>query len=427
MLAGLFCLFQFLPFEPRLLAPGFGMGLAIVCLTIIARRWSGQHDARMGLWLLMIGVAAGVTLVSGQSEFIESGLPFSAVLPVVLALSAALAIGANGRRAGVAFAVLLATYSIIALGDLALFDVRIDVKPLLQGGLDATLDGQSPYDITIANPYNAEESEKFYGEGAVVDGRVQFGYPYLPVPLLLDIPAHVLGDARWMHLLSLLGAGAVAWRISTDRIGRAASVFLVINPLTTTVLIAYWIEPVLVLLLALTVWAMLRGSRWTGLVLGLFFASKQYAFAYVPSLWSVARSRGWRTVWIAAAVGVVTVGAFALWSPRAFVHSAIEFQFIQPFRDDSMSLLPGLTDAFGTIPEWLLTLSPILGLLVSLLVAVRTKPGPTAFLLGIGLSLMVMVLLSKQAFMNYYFLMGAAMLLAVVVWPRDDPIPEPKA
>jgi hypothetical protein len=92
-----------------------------------------------------------------------------------------------------------------------------------------------------------------------------------------------------------------------------------------------------------------------------------------------------------------------------------------------MSLLPGLADLFGTIPAWLLTLSPVLGFLVSLLVAVRTKPGPTSLLLGIGLSLMFMVLFSKQAFMNYYSLMGAALLLAVIIWPRDNPIPEPTA
>jgi hypothetical protein len=427
ILAGLYCLFQFAPFEPRLLAPCLGLALAISVLTIIVTRSRAQHDPRVGLWLLMIGVASGVTLASGQSIFVQSSLPISALLPVILAGSAALAIGVPGRRASVAFAVLLATYAVIAVGDLALFEVQGDVKLLLQGGLDATLAGHSPYDITIANPFNEEETATFYGPGAVVNGRVQFGYPYLPVPLVLDIPFHRLGDARWMHLVAIVGAGAIAWTISTDRIGRAASVLLVINPLTTTVLIAYWVEPVLILLLTATVWAMLRGNRWAGVLLGLFFASKQYAFAYLPALWSVARGSGWRAVWTAAVVGGVIVGTFALWNPGAFVHSAIEFQFMQPFRDDSMSLLPGLTDLVGPIPEWLLMLSPVLGLLVSLLIALRTRPGVTAFALGIGFSLMFMVLLSKQAFMNYYFLMGAAMLLAVITWPRDNPIPDPKA
>lgn len=370
----------------------------------------------------MVGIASGIVVTSGRSELVTSGLPLTGVVPVVLAVSAVVATGSSGRRAHVAFTVLLMTFAIVTLADLALIDVRIDVELLVRGGLDATLAGDSPYGITIANPYNPEESALYYGPGAVVDGRVQVGYPYLPVPLLLDIPAHLMGDARWMHLVALVGASIVAWIISSDRVGRAASVFLVINPLSSTVLVLYWIEPVMVLLLSLTAWGMLRGHRWTGVALGLFFASKQYAVSYVPSLWSVARSSGWRTVWVASLVGAVIVGAFVLWDVDAFMHTVVAFQFNQPLRDDALSLLPGLTHMFGPFPDWLLTMSLLIGLLVSLLVALRTKPGVTAFLLGVGLSLLFTVLLSKQAFMNYYFLIGAALLFAVITWSRDDPI-----
>lgn len=423
-LAGVFCLFQLAPIGPRLLLPGIGIVIAGLCVATVAMRSRGLHDQRVGLYVLMIGVAAGVAISSGHSELVASKWPLTAVVPLVLAVSAAVAIGSSGRRAQVGFAVLLATYAVLVLGDLALTGVRIDVGLLLRGGLHAALSGDSPYGITIANPYTPAETAQFYGPGAVVDGRVQVGYPYLPAPLLLDIPAYLLGDARWMHLVALIGAGVIAWKLSSDRIGRAASVLLVANPQSSTVLIAYWVEPVMVLLISLTAWGTLRGHRWTGVALGLFFASKQYAVTYVPSLWSVARSSGWRTVWVASTVGVVIVGAFALWDVDAFMHTVVAFQFNQPLRDDALSLLPGLAQLFGPLPEWLLTVSPLIGLVVSLLVALRTRPGATAFLLGIGLSLLVTVLLSKQAFMNYYFFSGAALLLAVITWPRDDPIPE---
>lgn len=427
VLTGVFCLFQFAAFEPRLLAPGIGLLLALAVLTVLARHSRIRHDARVGLWLLLIGVVAGVTLVSGQSAFVASGLPFSGLLPLVLAASAAVAIGRSGRPAALAFALLLAAYAVITVGDLAMFEVKGDVKPLVQGGLDATLAGHTPYGIRISNPFNAEESAAFYGPGAIVDGRLIYGYPYLPVPLLLDIPAHVLGDARWMHLLSMIGAGALAWRLASDRIGRAAAVFLVINPLTTTVLLAYWVEPVMVLLLAASVWAIERGNRWTGVLVGLLFASKQFTVSFVPALWTLAHSSGWRAVQIASAVGVVLVGAFVVWDPQAFVNSAIEFHLTQPFRKDSISLLPGLDALVGPLPDWLLAVSPLVGLAVSGLVAVRTKPGATALALGVGLSLLVTVLLAKQAHMNYFLLIGAALLLAVITWPRDNPIPDPKA
>lgn len=424
-LAGMFSLFQFQSLGPRLLIPGIGIVLALLCVVTVAMRSRGRHDPRVGLYVLMIGVAAGVALLAGRSEFVTSGWPLTSVVPLVLAVSAAVAIGSSGRRAQLGFAALVTTYAVLVLGDLNLLDVRIDVGLLTRGGLDALFSGSSPYGITIVNPYNAAETAQYYGPGAVVDGRVQVGYPYLPAPLLLDIPAYLLGDARWMHLVALIGAGVVAWTLSSDRIGRAASVLLIANPLSSTVVVAYWVEPVMVLLIALSAAGMLRGHRWTGVALGLFFASKQYAVSYVPTLWSVARSSGWWTVWVASTLGVVVVGAFALWDVDAFMHSVVEFQFNQPLRDDALSLLPGLAQLFGPLPEWLLTVSPLIGLMVSLLVALRTRPGATAFLLGIGLSLLVTVLLSKQAFMNYYSLIGAALLLAVITWPSDDPIPEP--
>ncbi|PUA80599.1 hypothetical protein [Nocardioides currus] len=421
--AALFCLLQIAPIGPQLVAPTIGLALAVGCLLLVATRSRRRHDARVGLWVVVLGLVCGVAMAVAQSLFVTSGSPATIALSVVLVLAAAVAVGAGGRRADLAFAVVLAAYALLAVGDLALVETRIDVRPLLEGGLDATLSGSSPYGITVPNPFTAAESAQYLGPGTVVDGRIVFGYPYLPAPLLLDLPAHLLGDARWMHLASILGAGVLAWRTATDRIGRAASVLLVVNPLTTTVLIAYWIEPVMVMFLALAAWGMVRGNRATGVALGLFFASKQYAVSYVPTLWTVVRSSGWRTVWTAALVGGVVVGAFVVWDPRAFVHSVIDFHLVQPFRRDSVSLLPGLDTLVGPLPAWMLSAAPLLGFVVSALVAVRTRPGPTAMSLGVGLSLLVTVLFSKQGHTNYYFLIGAALLLAVVTWPHDDPVP----
>ena len=50
------------------------------------------------------------------------------------------------------------------------------------------------------NPYSAANTEMFYGPGVVSGGRVQYGFPYLPAPLILDLPAHLVSDAVWMHL-----------------------------------------------------------------------------------------------------------------------------------------------------------------------------------------------------------------------------------
>ena len=45
---------------------------------------------------------------------------------------------------------------------------------------------------------------------------------------------------------------------------------------------------------------------------------------------------------------------------------------------------------------------------------------PTAFAGGVGLTLLVTFLLSKQAFMNYYFFVSGALLIAAAAWPTSQ-------
>lgn len=419
---GVFSLLQYIAWEPVLLAPSVVMVLALLTLWAVVRGWRGTHTLPIARWLVVLVCVAGAGTLVFKSQFLRESTPAFALAMVAFIGAAIVASLAQERWASIAFALLLLLFVVVALGDLAAISVVIDVQDFMKGGIDALLAGQSPYGITVPNHYDAVDTTRFYGPGVVENGRVMFGYPYLPAPLLLDIPAHLLGDVRWMHLAAMVGTGAIAWHLASDRLGRACAVLVVVNPLAMTVVVAYWVEPVLVLFFALSVWGLARGRGWTGVALGLFFASKQYAISYVPALWSVARSQGWRTVWTAAAVGGLIVISFLVWDPRAFVHSVIEFHLKQPFRRDSISLLPGLDAHLGPLPEWLLAVSPLVGLAVSVMVAVRTKPGVTAFALGVGLSLLVTVLLSKQAHLNYYYPVGIALMFAVITWQRDDPI-----
>ena len=422
-ICAVFCLLQYVAWEPALLAPALLLLLALACLVAVTWSRTSAHALPLGTWLATVASVAGVVVLAIKSEFLAVWSPAVVLVPVLMIGCALYAILGRGRRALVAFGVLIGAWVVVALGDLAMIEVVIDVQPLLEDGIDAALAGDSPYGINVENMYGPRDTERFYGPGVVQDGRVIFGYPYLPAPLLLDIPAHLLGDVRWMHMVAIVGAAVVAWRLATDALGRACAVLLLLNPLAITVLVAYWIEPVMVLLLALSVLALIRRSRLAGPLIGLLFASKQFAVSFVPALWSVGRSVGWRVVWIAAAVGGVVVGAFFLWDPSAFVGSAIEFHLRQPFREESISLLPALDQLLGGVPDWISVVAPVLGLLVSVLVALRTRPGPTAFALGVGLSLLFTVLISKQAHMNYYFLLGSALTFAVITWPTDDPIP----
>ena len=58
--------------------------------------------------------------------------------------------------------------------------------------------GANPYELTFPNIY---DNASFYGPGLSVDGQLQFGFPYLPLSLLLAVPGQVLtGDHRYSQL-----------------------------------------------------------------------------------------------------------------------------------------------------------------------------------------------------------------------------------
>ena len=227
-----------------------------------------------------------------------------------------------------------------------------------------------------------------------------------------------------MHVLALLVTAAVGLRLASDSLGRVAAVALLLNPLSVVVAVTHWIEPLMMMLLGLTVWAMHeRRFYWIGVPLGLFFASKQFTIVCVPLLWTVVGSAGRRAAWTAVAVGITVVVPFLIWDPAAFIHSAVTFHLEQPFRTDAISLPNAWREQIGPVAPWVPSLSLIVGSVVGALVAWRAKPGPTTLALGVGLSLLITVLLSKQAAANYFILAGTALLLAGISWPSDDPMP----
>ncbi len=343
---------------------------------------------------------------------------------VVLYLgTGAVAMLGGARSSRVGFVALLAVHAVLILVDLRVHPQLIDVQVFLDEGVDALLHGVNPYSITMPNIFDPERTARLYGPGVVQDGRIQYGFPYLPAPLFLDVPGRLLGDVRYVHLAALLATAVLVRHLATDRTGRAMAVLLVSAPVSRVVVNAYWIEPLLGLLLALTVWSLARRRPgWAGIALGLLLASKQYLVVAVPSLASAWRGHGRKALFATVATAVLVVLPFFALDPVGFWRSVVQWQFVQPFRNDSMSLLPGLADAFGELPGWFVSgPSLVLGLLVSGLVAWRTRPGPTALALGVGLSLLVTVLFSKQAFPNYFYFAGAALILAVTTWPQDEP------
>jgi len=320
-----------------------------------------------------------------------------------------------------AFALFLLAHAAVTVAFLRSSPFAIDVEMFLRDGAGALLNGHNPYSMTFPNIYQSPATEQFYGPGVVVNGRVTYGFPYLPIALLVAIPGRLLGDVRYSQLIAMLVTALVLRRLATDRIGRAAAVLGVASPAAIPVLLGAWTEPTLVALLACLVLALER-RRYTfvAVFLGLFMVSKQYVVVAIPLIWLI---RAWltrRVIVIGVGVAAAVTLPFFLVNPAAFWKAIVSFQLVQPFRADSVSLLVSSVNTFGWPPPWTYSLLPLVGGgLTALALALRAPRTPAAFAAGIGLTLLVTILLSKQAFMNYYFLVSGAFLIAAVAWPTQ--------
>lgn len=282
--------------------------------------------------------------------------------------------------------------------------------------------GHNPYAATMPDIYG---HGAFYAPGALVDGRVQTGFPYPPLSLLVAGIGHLLaGDYRYANLAAITIAGAlIAYARPSMRSFAAAAAFLFTQRFFF-VLEQGWSDPLAVLLLSLVVFVWHRHRRWLWVALGLLFAVKQYLVLAAPLvLLLYPRPWQWRPLAreLGKAVGV-TAGLtlpVALLNPVAFVHSLVGFQAAQPFRGDALSFPAWIAQRGGTPPLWIgfALVVPLLALALW-----RASRSAAGFAGATAILFLLFFAFSKQAFANYYYFIIGALLCAVASArsPRPD-------
>jgi hypothetical protein len=326
-----------------------------------------------------------------------------------------------------AFPLFLLAHAVMTVALLRSAPSAVDVGMFLRNGADAVLHGHNPYSMTFPNLYPPPLADLFYGHGVVVNGRITYGFPYLPVSLLVAIPGQLLGDVRYSQLIAMVVTALVLRRLASDRIGRAGAVLGVAAPATIPMLTGAWTEPTLVALLACLVLALERRRyAFVAVFLGLFLVSKQYVVIAIPVIWLIRQWLTRRVIFVCVGLAAAVTLPFFLVDPAAFWKAIVQYQLIQPFRSDSVSLLVSSVNTFGWPPPWTYAVLPFVGGgLIALVLALRAPRTPSAFAASFGLTLLVTILLSKQAFMNYYFLVSGAFLIAAVAWPTQPAQADP--
>ena len=344
---------------------------------------------------------------------------------------------------------------------------HIDVWMFQQDGARELLHGGNPYAITFPDIYHSTfpGHAPAYGNGLVVNDRLQFGFVYSPLSLLLSTMGYVIaGDYRYAAAVALVLAAAVigyAEGSYVDRAGFAgrglvsklAAVLLLFTPRVFFVLARGWTEPFMLLLLAATVfiarqrmtrepaageavgprvplkkWSRRHSALLLAVALGLLIAVKQYAIIALP-LSFLLLPPGWRwRDWFYLAGQAVAVAAaitvpFALWNLQAFWKSVVSVQLAGPFRWDALSYLVwwgfhghGATQPSAAFLCSIIALTAALGLCVW-----RAPRNPAGFSASFAFALLLFLAFNKQALANYYFCGIGALCCAIAAGGAEAP------
>lgn len=286
--------------------------------------------------------------------------------------------------------------------------IHIDTFTFQRDAAKSLLQGVDPYGGTQADIYSPYRTAIYYGPGMVVGGRVQVGFPYTPLTLLWVLPGYMSGDVRFCFVAAVVVAALFLFAIRPDTQGLCLVSALLFSPLTFSVERMSWTEPLVLLMLSATVYAAVKRSRWLPLALGLFLATKQYNVLALPLIGIFIVPFRWKAYWrligLSTAVAVATALPFAAWNIQGLWHDLILFQLAQPFRADSLS--------FAVAFPLIMLIGPvILPAFIAWLVRAG-KRNSALFAAAYGSALLLFVFTSKQAFANYYFLIGQSFFLA---------------
>jgi hypothetical protein len=297
-------------------------------------------------------------------------------------------------------------------------DPNVDVFFFQQTGAGALLDGQNPYRLRYPNVY--PYGTPFYGR-EVVDrnNHLLFGFPYPPLSLVLVLPGYLIGgDVRFVDAVAVAGSALLMVAARPGRwSGLVASLFL-LTPRVFFVIERSWTESLVALMFSLVMFCALRFPRALPYALGLFFAAKQYTILVVPLVWLLTSGpdpwRQLRTMVTKAVLVALAINLpFVLWDPVEYFRSVVQFQFMQPFRNDALSYLVWIRHQFPRfrVRVW----TPLVGVLPAIpLTLWRCPRSPAGFAAATTIVYLLFFAFNKQAFSNYYFFeIGTACWAAV--------------
>jgi hypothetical protein len=317
----------------------------------------------------------------------------------------------RGRRA--ALIAVLAGAVLIAIAPIGAPNPTIDVFTWTQTSVHALLHRIEPYTVIAPDVYRGRHDP----------GYTVSVYPYMPATLIIYVPfVSLFGDFRFALSASVALTIGLVYAIGR-RLGvhpqftLAALLAIVLHPSGPRMIESGWTEPLLVAATALFVYFAVSHPGGVGEAASFLVlpALKQYVVA--PVVLNLIRTRHAvrpRTLTAGISISAATVVPFLIWNWRATLAGML-FQMIAPTvpRLESTSFVALMATMTGIYPgRWA---SVVVQFVVAAVAWSRLKDrGLSGLLLASALSLYATFLVGWQAFVNYYYFVGALLVLAAL-------------
>jgi len=373
------------------------VGTALVAW-VVARRM-----VLSGSWGTVAAATAGVAVLGGfhvDAGIYGSGpaLLASRVLTSVAAALVALWLvtGLRGRAvvAGSAIAVMAASGVAMIVASPS---PAIDVWAMLQAADHGLSHGRDIYALKWTTGIRFEQSN---------------GFAYLPGAAVVLWPFHALfGDVRYGLLTAMVLTAFLLVRLRPRSSTSLLGVLVVLSPKAMFGLEQSWVDPLVLLGVCATVFAVARRRHgWAVVAFAGCLVCKQQAWLLLP-LALVWRDFGWRRSVLSAGGALAFIAPWAVAAPHAFWAGAISYNLDLPARLDSLSLFTTAL-SFGWVPGMAVVALTTLG--AAALAVWRLPRDAYGFLLGAALVMAVFNLTNKQSFFNEWALSAGLVLAAVV-------------
>jgi hypothetical protein len=255
-------------------------------------------------------------------------------------------------------------------------------------------------------------------------------YTYLPGSLLMSAPFRwAFGDVRIGYLILGLLAALLLMRVAPPPGSRSVTpellaLCLLYHPRALYILDQAWNEQFLVPLLVVLAWLLQKrgGLSAQALALAGVFSLKLYLLLLAPLLWRFRRLSRPALLAGLALAGLVTL-PFVLWNPAAFWEDAVGLHLRNVFAPQGLTLWSFLSSTFGLTAPGPVVLA--CALVVPAFLVWRGPRGGEDFWPAVAAFYFAFFFLNKYAFINYYYLVGACLLIALAA--RSGEKPEPAA